>query len=56
MAQFEMRVLLRTILQEFTMVPETSSDEAQQAQTIMLLPKNRATVTLSKRADRPGNS
>ena len=49
MSQFEMRVLLRTILQELTVAPETSRDEAQQAQTVLLLPKKRATVTLNKR-------
>lgn len=52
MAQFEMRVLLRTILQELTLVPTTSPDEAQQAQTVLLLPKKRATVTLVKRSHR----
>ncbi|MCH9729720.1 MAG: cytochrome P450 [Actinomycetia bacterium] len=49
MSQFEMRVLLRTILQELTVAPETSRDEAQQAQTVLILPKKRATVTLNKR-------
>lgn len=49
MAQFEMRVLLRTILQELTVAPETSAGEVQQAQTVLLLPKKRATVTLAKR-------
>jgi len=52
MAQFEMRVLLRTILQELTVAPESAPDEAQQAQTVLLLPKKRATVTLAKRAER----
>ncbi len=52
MSQFEMRVLLRTILQELTVVPDTSPGEAQQAQTVLLLPKKRATVTLQPRADR----
>lgn len=56
MSQFEMRVLLRTILRELTLAPETSPGEAQQAQTVLLLPRKRATVTLTKRADRPGRS
>lgn len=56
MAQFEMRVLLRTILQELTVVPTTSPDEAQQAQTVLLLPKKRATVTLGKRTHGPEQS
>ncbi len=51
MSQFEMRVLLRTILQEFTLVCETSPDEALQAQTVLLLPKERATVTFRRRTD-----
>ena len=51
MAMFEARVLLRTILQEMTFDPETSTGENQQAQTILLLPKKRATVTLRKRTD-----
>jgi len=56
MSQFEMRVLLRTILQELTLVPDTSPDEAQQAQTVLLLPKKRATVTLQPRGDRQAQS
>ena len=51
MAMYEARVLLRTILQEMTFDPETSIGENQQAQTILLLPKKRATVTLRKRTD-----
>ena len=45
MAMFEARVLLRTILQEMTFVPETSTGENQKAQTVLLLPEKRATVT-----------
>ena len=56
MAQFEMRVLLRTILQELTVVPETSPGESQQAQTVLLLPGKRATVMLGKHTDRPAQS
>jgi len=52
MSQFEIRVLLRTILQELTVVSESSRGEAQQAQTVLLLPKKRATVTLQPRCDR----
>ena len=51
MAMFEARVLLRTVLQEMTFVPERSTDEIQQAQTVLLLPKRRATVTLHRRTD-----
>ena len=51
MAMFEARVLLRTILQEMTFVPETSTGENQKAQTVLLLPEKRATVTLRKRTD-----
>ena len=51
MAMFEARVLLRTILQEVTFVPETSTAEKQKAQTVLLLPEQRATVTLRKRTD-----
>jgi cytochrome P450 len=51
MAMFEARVLLRTLLQEMTFVPETSADETQQAQTVLLVPKQRATVTLRRRTD-----
>jgi cytochrome P450 family 135 len=51
MAMFEARVLLRTILQEMTFVPERSTGEMQQAQTVLLLPKRRATVTLHRRTD-----
>ena len=51
MAMFEARVLLRTILQETTFVPETSTGENQKAQTVLLLPEKRATVTLRKRTD-----
>ena len=51
MAMFEARVLLRTILAEVTLVPETSPAENQQAETILLVPKRRATVTLRKRSD-----
>lgn len=56
MSQFEMRVLLRTILQELTIAPATSPDEAQQAQTVLLLPKERAFVTLNKRTDATARS
>jgi cytochrome P450 len=49
MAMFETRVLLRTMLQEITFAPETSQAEAQQAETILLVPKEHATVTLRKR-------
>jgi cytochrome P450 family 135 len=49
MAMFEARVLLRTILQELTFVPEAAAPENQQANTVLLLPERRATVTLSKR-------
>ncbi len=51
MAMFEARVLLRTILQEMTFVPETSPAESQQAHTVLLLPQQRATVSLRKRTD-----
>jgi cytochrome P450 family 135 len=51
MAMFEARVLLRTILQELTFVPETTAAENQQANTVLLLPERRATVTLRKRTD-----
>ena len=51
MAMFEARVLLRTILQEMTFVPEASTGENQKAQTALLLPEKRATVTLRKRMD-----
>ena len=51
MAMFEARVLLRTILQEMTFVPEASTGENQKAQTVLLLPEKRATVTLRKRTD-----
>ena len=51
MAMFEARVLLRTILQEVTFVPDTSAAENQQAHTVLLLPEQRATVTLRKRSD-----
>jgi cytochrome P450 family 135 len=51
MAMFETRVLLRTILQELTFVPETTAAENQQANTVLLLPERRATVTLRKRTD-----
>jgi cytochrome P450 family 135 len=51
MAMFEARVLLRTILQEMTFVSEPSAGESQQAQTVLLLPKKRATVTLRRRSD-----
>ena len=51
MAMFEARVLLRTILQEMTFVPDTSAAENQQAHTVLLLPEQRATVTLRKRSD-----
>ncbi len=50
MAMFEARVLLRTILQELTFVAQSSADEPQQAQTVLLLPKHRAMVTLRKQA------
>ncbi|MYR07371.1 cytochrome P450 [Gordonia sp. SID5947] len=49
MAMFEARVLLRTILREFTPVAEATADEDQVASTIMLLPERRATVTLRRR-------
>ena len=51
MAMFEARVLLRTILAEMTFVPETSTGENQRAQTVLLLPERRATVTLRRRSD-----
>jgi len=51
MAMFETRVLLRTILQELTFVPEAAAPENQQAQTVLLLPERRATVTLRNRND-----
>ncbi|HUB53896.1 MAG TPA: cytochrome P450 [Mycobacterium sp.] len=51
MAMFETRVLLRTILQELTLVPEAAAPENQQAQTVLLLPERRATVTLRNRND-----
>jgi cytochrome P450 family 135 len=51
MAMFEARVLLRTILQELTFVPETTAAENQQAHTVLLLPERRATVTVRKRTD-----
>ena len=51
MAMFEARVLLRTILQEMTVVPETSVAEKQRAQTVLLLPEQRAIVTLRRRSD-----
>ena len=51
MAMFEARVLLRTILQEMTFVPEASAAESQQAQTVLLLPRQRAKVTMRGRAD-----
>jgi cytochrome P450 len=51
MAMFEARVLLRTILQEMTFVPEASAAESQQAQTVLLLPRQRAKVTMRRRAD-----
>lgn len=51
MAMFEARVLLRTILREVAFVPVTSAAESQQAQSVLLLPKQRASVTLRKRAD-----
>ncbi len=51
MAMFEARVLLRTILQEVTFVPEASPAENQQAQTVLLLPHKRAQVTVRRRAD-----
>lgn len=56
MSQFEMRVLLRTILEELTITPATSPDEAQQAQTVLLLPKGRALVTLNKRREASARS
>jgi len=56
MAQFEIRVLLRTILRELALVPDTSPDETQQAQTVLLLPRRRATVTLGTRMDRTARS
>jgi cytochrome P450 len=51
MAMFEARVLLRTILQEMTFVPAPSAGENQRAQTVLLLPEDRATVTLRKRSE-----
>jgi cytochrome P450 len=51
MAMFEARVLLRTILQEMTFVPDGSAAESQQAQTVLLLPRQRAKVTMRRRAD-----
>lgn len=51
MAMFEARVLLRTILQEVTFVPETAPGEEQQAQTVLLLPRQRARVILRRRAE-----
>ena len=56
MAMFEARVLLRTILKEMTLVPDASLDEKQKAQTVLLLPERRATVTLRRRADMAGRS
>jgi cytochrome P450 len=50
MAMFEARVLLRTILREMTFVPEASPAENQQTQTVLLLPRERARVTLRRRA------
>jgi cytochrome P450 len=50
MAMFESRVLLRTILREMTFVPEASPAENQQTQTVLLLPRERARVTLRRRA------
>ncbi|MCH9669325.1 MAG: cytochrome P450 [Actinomycetia bacterium] len=50
MAMFEARELLRTILRELTFVTDGSVAEAQQAQTVLLLPKKRATVTLRRRS------
>ncbi|MBX7433385.1 cytochrome P450 [Mycobacterium sp. Y57] len=52
MAMFEARVLLRTILQEVTLVPEDTPGEDQQAQTVLLLPRQRARVTLQARPER----
>jgi cytochrome P450 len=49
MAMFEARVLLRTILREMTFVHEASPAENQQAQTVLLLPRERAKVTLRRR-------
>ena len=51
MAMFEARVLLRAILQEISFVPATSAAENQQTQAVLLLPDQRATVTLSRRAE-----
>lgn len=51
MATFEARVLLRTILREMTFAPVTSPAENQKAQTVLLLPQRRATVTLRRRDD-----
>lgn len=49
MAQFEARVLLREILREMTLVPTSDRDEIQTSQTVLLLPKGRAKVTLRRR-------
>lgn len=51
LSMFEARVLLRTILREVELVPETSPGEEQQAETVLLLPKHRATVTLRTRTE-----
>ncbi|MCG7606554.1 MULTISPECIES: cytochrome P450 [Mycobacterium] len=49
MAQFEARVLLRTILREMTFAPTSASDEIQTSHTVLLLPHERARVTLHRR-------
>ena len=56
MAMFEARVLLRTILQEVTLVPEATADEDHVAHTVLLLPKRGGTVTLRTRAEAAAES
>ncbi|WP_159437524.1 cytochrome P450 [Mycobacterium sp. DBP42] len=51
MAQFEARVLLRTLLREMAFVPSSAPDEAQRSQTVLLLPHDRAQVSLRKRPE-----
>jgi len=49
MAQFEARVLLRTLLREITFASSSSTDEIQRSHTVLLLPHERAQVTLLRR-------
>lgn len=49
MALFQTRVLLRTLLRDLAFVPSGSPSEVQQGRTGVLLPRNRATVTLRRR-------